>query len=153
MKNIMTETEYNEMVKNGRRGEYPRVLTTDGYKFGQEFHGNHDQWRADNTIIKHISTSDFWPTYREATKLRIQVKKRIEAAAALGSIKSPKKAASSRENGKKGGRPKTRINKQIDFTSYEAAEKYAKENHITKSQNKMRIVEQSPDVYFLEYEV
>ena len=82
MKNIMTETEYNEMVKNGRRGEYPRVLTTDGYKFGQEFLGNHDQWRADNTIIKHIATSDFWPTYREATKLRIQVKKRIEAAAA-----------------------------------------------------------------------
>lgn len=75
------------------------------------------------------------------------------AAALLGSAKSPRKAASSRENGKKGGRPKTRINKQIDFTSYEAAEKYAKENHITKSQNKMRIVEQSPDVYFLEYEV
>ena len=110
MKNIMTETEYNEMVKNGRRGEYPRVLTTDGYKFGQEFHGNHDQWRADNTIIKHIATSDFWPTYREATKLRIQVKKRIEAAAALGSIKSDKKSASSRENGKLGGRPKKTIN-------------------------------------------
>jgi hypothetical protein len=43
MENIMTETEYNEIVKNGRRGEYPRVLTTDGYKFGQEFHGNNDQ--------------------------------------------------------------------------------------------------------------
>jgi hypothetical protein len=86
MKNIMTETEYNEMVKNGRRGEYPIVLTTDGYKFGQEFRGNHDQWRADDTIIKHISCSDFWPTYREATKLRIAVKKRKLAAAALGSI-------------------------------------------------------------------
>jgi hypothetical protein len=33
-----------------------------------------------------------------------------DAAAALGSIKSPKKSASSRENGKKGGRPKSRIN-------------------------------------------
>jgi len=34
---------------------------------------------------------------------------RSTAAATLGSIKSPRKAASSRENGKRGGRPKTKI--------------------------------------------
>jgi len=33
------------------------------------------------------------------------------AGAVLGSIKTDKKAASSRENGKKGGRPKSKIQK------------------------------------------
>jgi hypothetical protein len=33
------------------------------------------------------------------------IERRKEAAAALGSIKTPKQAAASRENGKKGGRP------------------------------------------------
>lgn len=34
--------------------------------------------------------------------------KRSEAAAALGRSRSPKKATASRENGKKGGRPKNK---------------------------------------------
>ena len=34
----------------------------------------------------------------------------VSAAAALGSIKTDKKAAASRENGKKGGRPKKKEN-------------------------------------------
>lgn len=36
-------------------------------------------------------------------------KEKNQAAVALGSIKSKKKAQSSRENGKKGGRPKKKI--------------------------------------------
>ena len=55
-------------------------------------------------------------------------------------------ANASRENGKLGGRPK-KINKQIDFKSYDAAEQYAIANKIKR----YRIVEQSSDVYFLEY--
>jgi len=72
--------------------------------------------------------------------------KKSEAAAILGSSKSDKKTASSRENGKLGGRPK-KLNKQIDFKSYDAAEQYAIDHKIKK----YRIVEQTEDVYFLEY--
>lgn len=79
MKTIMTEIEYYELLRRGRQGHYPRVLTTDGYKFGQEYHANHDGWRADDYVIAYISRSDDWPTYKEATKKRIAIKKQILA--------------------------------------------------------------------------
>jgi hypothetical protein len=75
----------------------------------------------------------------------------IKSAAAImgrkgGKATTDAKQASSRENGKLGGRPK-KLNKQIDFKSYDAAEQYAIDHKIKK----YRIVEQTEDVYFLEY--
>lgn len=44
--------------------------------------------------------------------------KDINPAALLGSVKSDKKAATSRENGKKGGRPKKVIPPHTDHTNH-----------------------------------
>jgi hypothetical protein len=53
---------------------------------------------------------DFWSDL-EATEKHFVFKN--EAAVALGSIRSEKKAKSSRENGKKGGRPKANVQAPI----------------------------------------
>jgi len=73
---VATKKDYEELVKTGNEGTFPRVLTTDGINFSQEFRDNYDQWRADNTIISFVSNSDDWPTFRMATERRRAVKKR-----------------------------------------------------------------------------
>jgi hypothetical protein len=58
------------------------------------------------------------------------------AAAALGSIKSNKKAAAARKNGKKGGRPKTvnqKIYKQISILVHAA--RYSDNMQVRKASN------------------
>lgn len=65
--------------------------TKTGYWLVAESDQEYAQWYVD------------LPSARKAMK---EEKIRSNAARALGSIKSPKKAASSRENGKLGGRPK-----------------------------------------------
>jgi hypothetical protein len=67
-----------------------------------EAHGS-DEWR---TITRNLKSQ-----YGEALtvdQVRHEMSPVKTAAAALGSIKSPRKAAASRENGKKGGRPTRR---------------------------------------------
>lgn len=73
---VATKKEYYELVKTGSRGEYPRVLTSNGISFGQEYHDNYDQWRPDDTIICRITCSDDWPTFREATEMRRTLKRK-----------------------------------------------------------------------------
>jgi hypothetical protein len=98
---------------------------------------------------------DYWPygdsRFAAAEKIMARHFGVSSAAAALGSIKSPKKAASSRENGKLGGRPKNCLHcgnavktqsylfRTIDgtrsdvspFCSNECAKKYAEQHNIT----------------------
>ncbi len=75
MNRVDKKSDYEDVIKNGMRGEYPRVLTTDGYTFDEEFLDNYDQWEPNGVIIEKIRYADDWPTFREATRRRILVKK------------------------------------------------------------------------------
>jgi len=62
---------------------------------------------AKNFSLKKYIGNDVWVYDANFSngKAEVIVRRIVSPAAALGSIKSPRKAASSRENGKKGGRP------------------------------------------------
>jgi hypothetical protein len=74
----MSKTEYEELVKAGSRGEYPRILTTpDGLTMAQEFHDSYDQWSPNGTILCQIRNSDDWPTFNEATEMRREYRRNM----------------------------------------------------------------------------
>ena len=75
-KSVMTKNEYYELIKQGGRGHYPRVLTTpDGLIFRQEFKDNYDQWKPDGVVLCTVRSSDDWPTYGYATARRREIRK------------------------------------------------------------------------------
>lgn len=68
-----------------------------------EDHGG-DEWRTIATNLKRKYGEDL-----SADQVRHEMSPTKNAAAALGRIKSPRKSSSSRENGKKGGRPRKKF--------------------------------------------
>ena len=64
---------------------------------------------------------------------------RMHAGQALGSIKSPKKAASSRENGKKGGRPTDKLTKVRIKRALEIIDTQDKHHVIATTEKSQRI--------------
>ena len=75
---------------------------------------------AKNYSLKKYIGNDVWVYDANFSngKAEVIVRRIVSHAASLGSIKSPRKAASSRENGKKGGRPiknqyRARVTNQI----------------------------------------
>jgi hypothetical protein len=63
-----------------------------------------ETWQGERMVdIKIVSSHD---TYEEAKQAESNAIDRSNAAAALGSVRSERKTAAVRENGKKGGRPR-----------------------------------------------
>lgn len=82
-----------DMVYAVRHGRINRSETRGG-----------DEWRS---IARNLKSR--YGENLSVDEVRHEMSPVKTAAAALGSIKSPRKAAASRENGKKGGRPKKRV--------------------------------------------
>ncbi len=97
-------------IDAGKREQVKRILLNDGLDniiTRLEKSSNLGEWYK----ITHEAAAAVGPgiVERSADEAVIELNK---AAAALGRSKSPRKAAASRSNGKKGGRPKTKKGEQ-----------------------------------------
>jgi hypothetical protein len=68
----MNRLQFNKQTQY--RGNYPAVLTTDGISYEIEYRANHDGWKANDTIIAHLSCSDSIPSFSECERRRKAVK-------------------------------------------------------------------------------
>ena len=106
---MRTQKHYENMLKNNPNASVGFTLAADMVFAARhdvihraEDHGG-DEWR---TIARNLKSR--YGENLTVDQVRHEMSPTKTAAAALGRVKSPRKSASSRANGAKGGRPKTK---------------------------------------------